>query len=136
MDRLNKKLIIAGLTELIKNEKKAFIERLTYYLQERPKLVDFLMDGFISTNEEIQKQIITYIKSSLPCPEYFKGITSIQIAFDYDQSQQYVVQYKVCKFYDENGQPYSGMNIPDEEHKQERIYSEKVYINPDILKNN
>lgn len=136
MYKLNKKLIKAGIAELIKSEKIAFIERLAYYIQEKPGLTNFLMDGFIPINKEVQEKIAAYIKTTLPCKEYFKGITDIKVTFDYEQEQQYTVHFNVSRFYANDDEPlYAGKKVSDEEHKYERTYNEEVTISPEALNN-
>ena len=57
MSRLNKQLIKAGLYYLIDKDEEAFLDRMSIYLQERPKLMDFLFEGPLPINKEIEQKI-------------------------------------------------------------------------------
>lgn len=125
---MNIKLIKAGLEHLIKQDKWAFINRMALFLKDRPGLFDFLFDGPLPVNDTIKLKIAEHIKSTLPCKDYFKGIVSIEIHFDYNYRQLYGVRYKVAKFFDVERRPYGGLEVPDNEHPVEVIVINDLQI--------
>lgn len=135
MCKLNTELIRAGIEHLIKKDKVTFTDRLTMFIRERPKLIDFLIDGPLPVDEEITNKIISHIKKTIPCPDYFKGIESINIGFSYDQSQEYSVKYKVSRFFSAEMKPYAGMSVPDDTHQLEHVFTEEVSISPESIIN-
>ena len=77
MSNINKQFIRAGLYYLIDKDKESFLDRMSMYLQDKAELMDFLFDGPLPINDDIKKGIEDYIKTTLPCPEYFDSIVSI-----------------------------------------------------------
>ena len=57
MSRVNKQLIKAGLYYLIDKDKESFLDRMSTYLQERSELMDFLFEGPLPINKEIEQKI-------------------------------------------------------------------------------
>lgn len=134
MSELNNKLLKAGISDLIKTDKNAFIDRITLYLQKFPELVDFFFEGPLPINEEVKATMENKIKSIIPSPEYFHGITDIKIEFDYCQRQVYRVEYKVDMFYSsENAEDY-GKTVPDENHPYAKLSGTSVTIYPNDIK--
>ena len=88
MSRVNKQLIKAGLYYLIDKDKESFLDRMSTYLQERSELMDFLFEGPLPINKEIEQKIEEYIKANIPCNDYFDKIVKIEISFDYSLNQQ------------------------------------------------
>lgn len=127
--RMNKKLIKAGLEYLIKQGKETFIDRLTIFLKDKPGLLDFLFDGSLPINDIIGLKIVKHIESTLPCKDYFKGIVSIDVCFDYSYRQNYEVKYKVSKFFDAERRPYGGLEVPDNDHPVEIVVINELQIN-------
>lgn len=134
MDRLNKQLIKAGLYYLIDKDEEAFLDRMSIYLQERPKLMDFLFEGPLPINKEIEQRIEEYIKADIPCNDYFDKIVKIEIDFDYNLNQQYLVTYKATRFYDQNKQPWNGQPTADDTHQIPVITELIIYIAPENIK--
>lgn len=117
MSRVNKQLIKAGLYYLIDKDKELFLERMSIYLQERAELMDFLFEGPLPINEEIETKLAEYIKTKLPCPAYFDSIVSIEIDFTYNFEQMYKVTYKATRFYNQDKQPWQGNSSKDDSHQ-------------------
>ena len=113
MSKLNKQLIKAGLYYLIDKDEESFLERMSIYLQERAELMDFLFEGPLPINDKIEKKIEEYLKKTLPSPDYFDSIVSIELDFDYSFGQLYKVTYKATRFYNQDKQPWQGTAIPD-----------------------
>ena len=134
MSRLNKQLIKARLYYLIDNDEEAFLDRMSIYLQERPKLMDFLFEGPLPINKEIEQRIEEYIKADIPCNDYFDKIVKIEIDFDYNLNQQYLVTYKATRFYDQNKQPWDGQPTADNAHQIPVITELTTYVAPENIK--
>lgn len=134
MSRANKQLIKAGLYYLIDKDKESFLDRMSTYLQERSELMDFLFEGPLSINKEIEQKIEEYIKANIPCNDYFDKIVKIEIGFDYSLNQQYVVTYKATRFYDQNKQPWNGQPTADNDHQIPVITELTIYIAPEDIK--
>ena len=133
MSRVNKQLIKAGLYYLIDKDEEAFLDRMSISLQERPKLMDFLFEGPLPINEEVEQKIAEYIKTTLPCPDYFDSIVSIEIDFAYSFEQLYKVTYKATRFYGQDKQPWKGTSVPDDTHPISIITELTVNITPNNL---
>lgn len=134
MGRMNKQLIKAGLCYLIDKDKETFIDRMSMYLQSKLELMDFLFDGPLPINNEVEQQITEYIKKGLPCPEYFKDIIDIKVDFDYSLEQMYYVTYKATRFYDTDKQPWQGVTSSDDVHKIPIVTNLTIIINPINIK--
>lgn len=134
MSRANKQLIKAGLYYLIDKDKESFLDRMSTYLQERSELMDFLFEGPLSINKEIEQKIEEYIKANIPCNDYFDKIVKIEIGFDYGLNQQYVVTYKATRFYDQNKQPWNGQPTADDAHQIPVITELTIHIAPEDIK--
>lgn len=134
MSRANKQLIKAGLYYLIDKDKESFLDRMSTYLQERSELMDFLFEGPLPINKEIEQKIEEYIKANIPCNDYFDKIVKIEIGFDYSLNQQYVVTYKATRFYDQNKQPWNGQPTADDAHQIPVITELTIYIAPEDIK--
>ena len=134
MSRVNKQLIKAGLYYLIDKDKESFLDRMSTYLQERSELMDFLFEGPLPINKEIEQKIEEYIKANIPCNDYFDKIVKIEIGFDYSLNQQYVVTYKATRFYDQNKQPWNGQPTADDDHQIPVITELTIYIAPEDIK--
>ena len=134
MDKLNKQLIKAGLYYLIDKDKESFLDRMSTYLQERSELMDFLFEGPLPINKEIEQKIEEYIKANIPCNDYFDKIVKIEISFDYSLNQQYLVTYKATRFYDQNKQPWNGQPTADDAHQIPVITEITIYIAPEDIK--
>lgn len=134
MSRANKQLIKAGLYYLIDKDKESFLDRMSTYLQERSELMDFLFEGPLPINKEIEQKIEEYIKANIPCTDYFDKIVKIEIGFDYSLNQQYVVTYKATRFYDQNKQPWNGQPTADNDHQIPVITELTIYIAPEDIK--
>lgn len=134
MSRLNKQLIKAGLYYLIDKDEEAFLDRMSIYLQERPKLMDFLFEGPLPINKEIEQRIEEYIKADIPCDDYFDKIVKIEIDFDYNLNQQYLVTYKATRFYDQNKQPWDGQPTADDAHQISVITELITHVAPENIK--
>ena len=114
MSRVNKLLIKAGLWYLIDKDKESFLDRMSMYLQDKVELMNLLFDGPLPINDDIKKGIKDYIKTTLPCPDYFDSIVSIEIDFDYNFEQLYKVTYKSTRFYDKDKNPWKGKPVSDD----------------------
>ena len=114
MSRANKQLIKAGLYYLIDKDKESFLDRMSMYLQDKVELMNLLFDGPLPINDDIKKGIEDYIKTTLPCPDYFDSIVSIEIDFDYNFEQLYKVTYKSTRFYDKDKNPWKGNPVSDD----------------------
>ena len=134
MSRVNKQLIKAGLYYLIDKDKESFLDRMSTYLQERSELMDFLFEGPLPINKEIEQKMEKYIKANIPCNDYFDKIVKIEIGFDYGLNQQYVVTYKATRFYDQNKQPWNGQPTADDAHQIPVITELTAYIAPENIK--
>ena len=130
MSRVNKQFIKAGLYYLIDKDKESFLDRMSLYLQERYELMDFLFEGPLPINEEIVKKIEEHIKTTLPCPDYFDSIVSIDIDFDYNFKLLYKVAYKSTKFYNQEERPWGGLSIADDSHKIPIITESTINLAP------
>ena len=117
MSRVNKQFIKAGLYYLIDKDKESFLDRMSIYLQDTSEFMNFLFEGPLPINEEIVKKIEEYIKATLPCPDYFDSIVSIEIDFDYNFEQLYKVTYKSTRFYDKDKNPWKGKPVSDDNHQ-------------------
>ena len=87
------------------------------YLQDKAKLMDFLFEGPLPINEEIETKLAEHIKTTLPCPAYFDSIVSIEIDFTYNFEQLYKVTYKATRFYNQDKQPWQGNSLKDDSHQ-------------------
>lgn len=134
MSKLNKQLIKAGLYYLIDHDEELFLERMSLYLQNRSELMDFLFEGPLPINKEIEQRIEEYIKANIPCNDYFDKIVKTQIEFDYNMNQQYLVTYKATRFYDQNKQPWKGQPTADDAHQIPVITELTTYITPENIK--
>ena len=114
MSNINKQFIRAGLYYLIDKDKESFLDRMSMYLQDKAELINFLFDGPLPINDDIKKGIEDYIKTTLPCPEYFDSIVSIEVDFDYSFEQLYKVKYKSTRFYDKDKNPWRGKPVSDD----------------------
>ena len=114
MSNVNKLLIKAGLCYLIDKDKESFLDRMSMYLQDKVELMDLLFDGPLPINDDIKKGIEDYIKTTLPCPDYFDSIVNIEIDFDYNLEQLYKVTYKSTRFYDKGKNPWKGKPVSDD----------------------
>lgn len=130
---MNKQLIKAGLCYLIDKDKDTFLDRMSIYLRDKSMLMDFLFDGPLPINDKIEKKIEEYIKKDIPCNDYFDKIVKIEIDFDYNLSQQYLVTYNVTRFYNQDKQPYDGLATADDDHKISAITKFTIYINPEKI---
>ena len=117
MSRVNKQFIKAGLHYLIDKDKESFLDRMSIYLQDKSEFMNFLFEGPLPINEEIVKKIEEHIKATLPCPDYFDSIVSIEIDFDYNFEQLYKVIYKSTRFYNQDKQPWQGKSSKDDSHQ-------------------
>ena len=114
MSNINKQFIRAGLYYLIDKDKESFLDRMSMYLQDKAELINFLFDDPLPINNNIKKGIEDYIKTTLPCPEYFDSIVSIEVGFDYSFEQLYKVKYKSTRFYDKDKNPWRGKQVSDD----------------------
>lgn len=114
MSNINKQFIRAGLYYLIDKDKESFLDRMSMYLQDKAELINFLFDDPLPINNNIKKGIEDYIKTTLPCPEYFDSIVSIEVDFDYSFEQLYKVKYKSTRFYDKDKNPWEGKPVSDD----------------------
>ena len=130
---MNKQLIKAGLCYLIDKDKDTFLDRMSVYLRDKPNLMDFLFDGPLPINDKIEKKIEEYIKKDIPCNDYFDKIVKIEIDFDYNLSQLYLVTYNVTRFYNQDKQPYDGLATADDDHKIPAITKFTIYINSEKI---
>ena len=134
MSRVNKQLIKAGLYYLIDKDKESFLDRMSIYLQERSELMDFLFEGPLPINEEVEQKIAEYIKTTLPCPDYFDSIVDIEIDFDYSWEQRYKVIYKATRFYDSDKRPWQGNPASDDAHPIKVITELTMNVAPSTIK--
>ena len=134
MSRVNKLLIKAGLYYLIDKDRESFLDRMSIYLQERSELMDFLFEGPLPINEEVEQKIAKYIKTTLPCPDYFDSIVDIEIDFDYSLEQRYKVIYKATRFYDSDKRPWQGNPASDDAHPIEVITELTMNVAPSTIK--
>lgn len=130
MSRVNKQFIKAGLYYLIDKDKESFLDRMSLYLQDKSKFMDFLFEGPLPINEEIEKKIEEHIKTTLPCPDYFDSIVSIEVGFDYNFEQTYKVTYKSTRFYNQDKQPWGGRSIADDNHQIPVITESTINVAP------
>lgn len=130
MSKVNKLLIKAGLCYLIDKDKESFLDRMSMYLQDKAEFMNFLFDGPLPINDNIKKKIEEYIKKTLPSPDYFDSIISIEIDFDYSFEQMYKVTYKATRFYSQDEQPWKGISVPDDTHPISIITELTVNITP------
>ena len=130
---MNKQLIKAGLCYLIDKDKDTFLDRMSISLSDKSNLMDFLFDGPLPINDKIEKKIEEYIKKDIPCNDYFDKIVKIEIDFDYNLSQLYLVTYNVTRFYNQDKQPYDGLATADDDHKIPAITKFTIYINPEKI---
>lgn len=114
MSNINTQFIRAGLYYLIDKDKESFLDKMSMYLQDKAELMNFLFDGPLPINNNIKKGIEDYIKTTLPCPEYFDSIVSIEVGFDYSFEQLYKVKYKSTRFYDKDKNPWRGKPVSDD----------------------
>ena len=131
---MNKQLIKAGLCYLIDKDKDIFLDRMSVYLRDKPNLMDFLFDGPLPINEEVEQKIAEYIKTTLPCPDYFDSIVDIEIDFDYSLEQRYKVIYKATRFYDSDKRPWQGNPASDNAHPIEVITELTMNVAPSTIK--
>ena len=117
MSNLNKQLIKAGLYYLIDHDEELFLDRMSMYLQDKAELMNFLFEGPLPINEEIETKLAEHIKTTLPCPAYFDSIVSIEIDFTYNFEQMYKVTYKATRFYNQDKQPWQGNSSKDDSHQ-------------------
>ena len=117
MSNLNKQLIKAGLYYLIDHDEELFLDRMSMYLQDKAELMNFLFEGPLPINEEIETKLAEHIKTTLPCPAYFDSIISIEIDFTYNFEQLYKVTYKATRFYNQDKQPWQGNSSKDDSHQ-------------------
>ena len=134
MSRVNKQLIKAGLYYLIDKDKESFLDRMSIYLQERSELMDFLFEGPLPINEGIEQKIAEYIKTTLPCPDYFDSIVDIEIDFDYSLEQRYKVIYKATRFYDSDKRPWQGNPASDDAHQIPILTELTTSVAPENIK--
>lgn len=134
MSRVNKQLIKAGLSYLIDKDKESFIDNISIYLRDKTGLMDFLFEGPLPINQDVESRIVEYIKSTLPCPEYFDGITKIEVGFTYDENQEYEVTYRATRFYDANRSPWNGMSTADAAHQIEAVTELTTTVSPSNIK--
>lgn len=132
---MNKQLIKAGLFYLINKVRSLFIDRLSLYLQDREKtnLISYLK-ALLPINKKVKRKLEEYIKTSIPCPEYFHGIIDIDIDFDYSFNQQYKVTYKVDRFYDNDQSPWKGQASQDDAHPVKMVTEIETTIYPHDIK--
>ena len=130
MSKMNKQFIKAGLYYLIDKDKESYLERMSLYLQDRFELMNFLFDGPLPINDEIKNSIEEYIKKTLPCPDYFDSIVSIEVGFDFNFEQLYKVTYKSTRFYDQDKNPWKGKPVSDDTYSIPKITESTVDIDP------
>ena len=135
MSKVNKLLIKAGLCYLIDKDKESFLDRMSMYLQDKAEFMNFLFDGPLPINDNIKKKIEEFIKATIPCNDYFKKIVKIELGFDYDYKQQYVVTYNVTRFYNQDNNPWRGLAISDNTHQIPIITEITENVTPEQLKN-
>ena len=117
MSKVNKQFIRAGLYYLIDKDKESFLDRMSIYLQDKSEFMNFLFEGPLPINEEIETKLAEHIKTTLPCPAYFDSIVSIEIDFTYNFEQLYKVTYKATRFYNQDKQPWQGNSSKDDSHQ-------------------
>ena len=130
MSKVNKQFIKAGLYYLIDKDKESFLDRMSMYLQDKAELMNLLFDGPLPINNDIKKGIEDYIKTTLPCPDYFDSIVSIEIDFDYNFEQLYKVKYKSTRFYDKDKNPWKGKPVSDDTYSTPIITELTVDVAP------
>ena len=130
MSKVNKQFIKAGLYYLIDKDKESFLDRMSMYLQDKVELMSLLFDGPLPINNDIKKGIEDYIKTTLPCPDYFDSIVSIEIDFDYNFEQLYKVKYKSTRFYDKDKNPWKGKPVSDDTYSTPIITELTVDVAP------
>ena len=130
MSRVNKQFIRAGLYYLIDKDKESFLDRMSMYLQDKVELMNLLFDGPLPINDDIKKGIEDYIKTTLPCPDYFDSIVSIEIDFDYNFEQLYKVKYKSTRFYDKDKNPWKGKPVSDDTYSTPIITELTIDVAP------
>ena len=133
MSKLNKQLIKAGLYYLIDHDEESFLERMSIYLQDKAEFMNFLFDGPLPINDNIKKKIEEYLKKTLPSPDYFDSIVSIELDFDYNFEQLYKVTYKATRFYNQDKKPWQGSPIPDDAYPIPIVTECVVNITPNDL---
>lgn len=133
MSRVNKQFIKAGLYYLIDKDKEAFLERMSIYLQDKSEFMDFLFEGPLPINDNIVQQIEECIKKTLPCPDYFDSIVSIEIDFDYNFKQLYKVTYKSTRFYNQDKQPWKGLSTAEGSYKIPVITESTFTVDPNNI---
>ena len=134
MSKMNKQFIKAGLYYLIDKDKESFLERMSLYLQDKSELMDFLFEGPLPINKEVEQKIEKYIKTDIPCNDYFDKIVKIEIDFDYNLSQRYLVTYKATRFYDQSKHPWNGQPTADDAHQIPVITELTTYVAPENIK--
>lgn len=134
MSKMNKQFIKAGLYYLIDKDKESFLERMSLYLQDKYELMDFLFEGPLPINKEVEQKIEEYIKADIPCNDYFDKIVKIEIDFDYNLSQRYLVTYKATRFYDQSKHPWNGQSTADDAHQIPVITELTTYVAPENIK--
>ena len=130
MSKVNRQFIKAGLYYLIDKDKESFLDRMSMYLQDKVELMNLLFDGPLPINNDIKKGIEDYIKTTLPCPDYFDSIVSIEIDFDYNFEQLYKVKYKSTRFYDKDKNPWKGKPVSDDTYSTPIITELTVDVAP------
>ena len=130
MSKVNRQFIKAGLYYLIDKDKESFLDRMSMYLQDKVELMNLLFDGPLTINNDIKKGIEDYIKTTLPCPDYFDSIVSIEIDFDYNFEQLYKVKYKSTRFYDKDKNPWKGKPVSDDTYSTPIITELTVDVAP------
>ena len=130
MSKVNRQFIKAGLYYLIDKDKESFLDRMSMYLQDKVELMNLLFDGPLPINNDIKKGIEDYIKTTLPCPDYFDSIVSIEIDFDYNFEQLYKVKYKSTRFYDKDKNPWKGKPVSDNTYSTPIITELTVDVAP------
>ena len=78
------------------------------------KDIEVYLDKDTNYKHYIKNGIEDYIKTTLPCPNYFDSIVSIEIDFDYNFEQLYKVKYKSTRFYDKDKNPWKGKPVSDD----------------------
>ena len=130
MSKVNRQFIKAGLYYLIDKDKESFLDRMSMYLQDKVELMSLLFDGPLPINDDIKKGIEDYIKTTLPCPDYFYSIVDIEIDFGYDFAQLYKVKYKSTRFYDKDKNPWKGKPVSDDTYSTPIITELTVDVAP------
>lgn len=131
---MNKRLLQAGIEQLIKTQKRQFINQLTEYLYDKDEIIDYLFDGPLPIDDEIKAKAVAFIKSELPSPDYFKELINIKTGFSYSTQVVYIVECKVSRFYEVNAKSYyQGFESPSDEHPIEKIENKQFVITPKDL---